>query len=101
MLCDEKVDLCDPNPCHSNVTCIDLETDYRCVCPQGKTGKKCETTIDPCESSPCENQGTCVAIEVNDQSEPPVPCSNDNTDNTCANAANGYLCQCVEGYEGR
>ena len=50
---------------------------YKCVCPEGFTGKNCETNINECDPSPCLNGGHCV------------------------DGVNDYTCKCPAGYGGK
>lgn len=49
---------------------------FRCVCPEGYTGRNCNELIDHCKSSPCKNEGTCI------------------------NALKSYVCNCSKLYYG-
>ena len=48
-------------PCkHQLAKCISLNNyDYKCICPEGYTGKKCEIYYSACESKPCRNDAFC------------------------------------------
>lgn len=36
------IDECASNPCLNGATCIDKVNEYRCVCADGWTGKRCQ-----------------------------------------------------------
>uniref|UniRef100_A0A1X7ULX8 EGF-like domain-containing protein n=1 Tax=Amphimedon queenslandica TaxID=400682 RepID=A0A1X7ULX8_AMPQE len=40
--CELFVNACIPYPCLNNGTCVDLVTNYTCLCPEGFTGNNCE-----------------------------------------------------------
>lgn len=74
--CEIAPDPCASQPCHNGGTCFLLyQTQYRCVCPPGKTGFNCDNEINYCQSNSCRF-GVCVDIPGN------------------------YTCKCSAGYTG-
>lgn len=56
-----NIDDCASKPCGLGAKeCVDLVGDYKCICHDGFTGKRCDKDIDECASNPCENNGTCI-----------------------------------------
>jgi hypothetical protein len=83
--CDQLVNQCTPNPC-LNGFCLKDSTrlhDYKCVCADGWTGKKCSEKN--CLIDPCLNGGHC-ALSFNNQT--------DQVDYKCNCPANLYGRQC-------
>ena len=37
-----EIDLCFPNPCYNNVSCVNFRTDFQCHCPPGFKGRICD-----------------------------------------------------------
>ena len=41
------LDVCDPNPCLNNATCMAGENGtIICTCPEGFTGERCKTEVE-------------------------------------------------------
>ena len=57
--CDSNIDECSSDPCSRNSTCLDTIGAYKCVCPEGFTGKSCDENINDCENVTCNDRGTC------------------------------------------
>lgn len=57
--CQNRINLCNSNPCLNGATCQDHITHYSCRCPYGFTGSNCREFVDWCSTNPCENQATC------------------------------------------
>ncbi|XP_040264648.1 cadherin EGF LAG seven-pass G-type receptor 3 [Bufo bufo] len=49
--------MCDPNPCQVNSSCVDTWLGHVCVCHPGFLGDNC---VDVCQINPCENKGSCT-----------------------------------------
>ncbi|KAG9483442.1 hypothetical protein GDO78_009389 [Eleutherodactylus coqui] len=49
--------MCDPNPCQGNSSCMDTWLGHVCVCHPGFLGDNC---MDVCQRNPCENRGVCM-----------------------------------------
>ncbi|MBN3303483.1 FA7 factor, partial [Amia calva] len=73
----EYTDLCHPNPCENNGSCVNLFDSYSCECTKGFQGNNCEKGENMCLHNPCQNSGNCV------------------------NLFNSYRCECLEGFQGR
>ena len=50
--CDEKVDVCTPDPCPKTRVCVSDGTQYFCECPAGTYGPDCEY-YDDCDGDSC------------------------------------------------
>jgi hypothetical protein len=76
-LCNQLKDSCAILPCSNGGTCINMVTDYSCLCVPGYTNKNCTSQINNCVLSyVCLNGGTCV------------------------NQVNSYTCTCPIGFTG-
>ncbi|XP_070849977.1 coagulation factor VIIi [Chaetodon trifascialis] len=42
----ERRDLCMPDPCQNNGTCVSMGTSVQCYCPEGFGGQYCETMVE-------------------------------------------------------
>ena len=40
--CEEVIDHCLSSPCKNDGTCLDLQNDYLCLCPDKYKGTNCE-----------------------------------------------------------
>ncbi|XP_071982915.1 cadherin EGF LAG seven-pass G-type receptor 3 isoform X3 [Engystomops pustulosus] len=49
--------MCAPNPCQGNSSCVDTWLGHVCVCLPGYLGDNC---VDICQLNPCENRGVCA-----------------------------------------
>ena len=76
--CDVEVQECDSDPCWNNGVCgEESEGEFECDCDDtGFTGVHCEIDVNECSSAPCSNGGVCM------------------------NQRNGYICFCVDNYQG-
>ena len=54
MNCELEVNTCIPDPCENNATCVNLFTNYTCLCPTGYTGNNCEFSFSSTVSSSIE-----------------------------------------------
>ncbi|XP_054708436.1 protein jagged-1-like [Uloborus diversus] len=116
ILCDQDLNYCGRHrPCQNLGTCQNVAPDqYKCICPQGFSGRNCEIVDNPCIMSPCLNGGTCSEIsstficscapgwtgtrcENNINECESSPCLNGGT---CADLVDGYHCLCTTGWEG-
>lgn len=61
--CQNRINLCNSNPCLNGATCQDHITHYSCRCPYGYTGSNCKEYVDWCSTNPCENQATCRQVK--------------------------------------
>ena len=59
IFCLENCDGCDGVDCGTNQICIDLISNYTCVCMPGFTDTNCSINIDDCATGNCNN-GTCM-----------------------------------------
>ena len=73
-----KINYCKKNICHNSAPCISGLDDFKCLCPQGYTGKYCSTNIDDCSPSPCNINGT----------------------DNCTDGVSSFKCICKDGYSG-
>ena len=102
------------NPCHNGGTCQDLINNYACVCHGGYNGTNCEYDIGECghksdtETNPCQNGGMC--FEKSDQglyhlqeTSKPLPAAVRQYFKKpfSYEEAEGYICKCSDGYEGK
>ncbi|KAL1489564.1 hypothetical protein ABEB36_013517 [Hypothenemus hampei] len=77
---------CDYKPCPESKICLNLnvenatENDFRCVCPEGRTGPNCLNKIDYCENIYCKNGAECVTEDFT------FKCK-------CSKLYNGRLCE--------
>ncbi|ODM95701.1 Protein kinase C-binding protein NELL2 [Orchesella cincta] len=109
--------------CHSNATCLNLQTTYTCQCKEGFTGdgvELCED-IDECllERHHCARNSKCVntiggyscecasgykkvnQFQCEDENECAVNGSNKcHSHSTCTNTKGSYMCACNPGYTG-
>ena len=51
MNCELRVNTCIPDPCENNATCVNMFTNYTCLCPTGYTGNNCEFSFSSTVSS--------------------------------------------------
>ncbi|XP_078586313.1 uncharacterized protein LOC144868244 [Branchiostoma floridae x Branchiostoma japonicum] len=42
-MCNEKIEICVPNPCKNGGTCTDRDNDFQCACLAGYEGDTCQT----------------------------------------------------------
>lgn len=78
-ICVPGIDECLSRPCFNGGTCVDTDTGFNCLCPQGVTGQYCQVDIDECTSNvnPCMNGATCI------------------------NRVGSYFCQCPFAWSGK
>jgi len=58
-----KPDVCSPNPCMNNGTCVDQLLKYQCLCVSGFTGTNCSVNVDVCVLyKPCSERTQCKNI---------------------------------------
>lgn len=43
-LCDQVLSMCHSSPCHNGATCVTRESNFKCICAQGYSGKLCLTS---------------------------------------------------------
>lgn len=53
---------CATNPCYNNALCINVQTQFVCVCPSGYGGLLCKGTVNTCQ---CQNNGVCSSYIYN------------------------------------
>ncbi|XP_077863912.1 uncharacterized protein LOC102805267 [Saccoglossus kowalevskii] len=84
-----NINMCVPNPCQNNGTCLEDYGYYRCQCPYGFTGYDCETDISGCPTNPfmCYN-GEC--IEYYKVCDSTSDCSDSSDENGCVYCGTGY-----------
>ncbi|XP_042333974.1 protein crumbs homolog 2 [Sceloporus undulatus] len=110
----EPVSFCSSSPCTNGGTCHDLESGYRCVCPQSPlayVGNDCEFLYDACTVHSCPAEWNCTrtpgylnytchcepdSLDLNcsirgDECEL-SPCPEPHL--ACVQLPNGYGCQC-------
>uniref|UniRef100_H3BHZ4 Crumbs cell polarity complex component 2 n=1 Tax=Latimeria chalumnae TaxID=7897 RepID=H3BHZ4_LATCH len=119
-LCSEYVHKCSSAPCQNNGTCVELDHDYNCMCPDQPVvyiGKNCEHLYNKCSIHPCPNNSSCSSTPglanyncsctlgatgldcyVQLHKCESNPCSGLNYE--CKEYTNGYSCQCRAGYTG-
>ena len=114
--CQLNANSCDPNPCEVGAQCIQLEYDFKCLCPAYKTGKRCELEkTSSCDLNPCQNGGTCResslgqffclcrpeyqgnVCETSDDPCQPNPCLNGGE---CTSKKPNYQCKCPDNFYG-
>lgn len=65
IVCDSWIDICNPNPCFYNATCIQhLHNDFFCNCSDKYTGKLCENPINTCVYEKCSKNFTNLNFNV-------------------------------------
>ena len=105
--CEINIDECESNPCVNNATCIDLINDYDCNCYLGYEGKNCEQDIAECEAQPCQNNASCYEKSDVNSYDPevystlPENLQHFFTRPFSYDYAEGYVCNCMAGYEGK
>ena len=105
--CEIEIDECAINddPCQNNATCVDLINQYNCTCFPGYEGVNCEIDIPECEAEPCENGGSCYEKSVvsyyENTNELPEELRPYFEEPFSFDDAEGYLCKCSAGYEGK
>lgn len=80
-LCKNKLSPCSHDPCNNGALCMNINSDYICMCPTGYTGKNCDSLIDPCISNKCSENSKCVGSEFDEN-------------------AKNYSCKCNDNYYG-
>ena len=60
---------------------------YNCSCFDGFEGVNCEIDVDECASNPCQNDATCLQRSQSDAYD--------------VTTADGYDCECAEGFTGK
>ena len=104
--CEINIDECAlfEDPCQNNATCVDLINAYECQCYPGYDGQNCENDIPECEVNPCEN-GLCFERSnlqyYNEVDTLPEEIKAFFEEPFRFDAADGYVCKCNAGYEGK
>ncbi|XP_071853924.1 uncharacterized protein [Apostichopus japonicus] len=118
--CEETDDPCSPDndPCVNGGLCIAIsDSQSICVCGMMYMGPTCDTLIDPCLSLTCLNRGRCSVedglatcaceegfsgtnCEILDSVCQFNPCFNQGTCVPDSSDPRGYICDCLDNYEG-
>ncbi|XP_059080013.1 cadherin-related tumor suppressor-like [Tigriopus californicus] len=114
--CQIQTNPCDPSPCLYNGQCFKDGSDFQCLCPPKRGGRRCEEErLDVCEPSPCLHGGTCQHSDSDsffclcrpgyqgDRCQDFIdvcrknPCLNGGT---CVSLKPNYKCRCLDNFYG-
>ena len=104
--CEINIDECllNGDPCQNEATCIDLINEYQCQCHPGYDGTDCQIDIPECDANPCEH-GLCFEKSnlqyYNEVDSLPEDIKSNFSEPFRYDAAEGYVCKCDAGYEGK
>ncbi|XP_056893296.1 protein crumbs homolog 1 isoform X5 [Takifugu flavidus] len=85
-LCQEVINLCDPDPCQNGGRCEGHVGGYTCHCLKHSGhgvlygGQNCDERLVGCDGHACQNQGSCIP--------------------SLLDGSHGYTCSCSPGYTG-
>nr|KAG5706023.1 hypothetical protein BaRGS_028132 [Batillaria attramentaria] len=124
-LCEQDTDECRGEPCSNGGTCTNEPGTFSCSCPEGWTGALCTDDVDECEllaRQEEQNQNQMDNLTTSEEAghaedytsrhqtngfESDFSQNNDNESllachhaGVCANVDGGFLCQCLQGWEG-